>query len=202
MIIIGSIVFGVAYLIGALPTGYWLAWYGFGVDITKHGSGNIGATNIGRILGKQAFFLVFCIDAGKALGTLALIQSLCNDQILLYGTSAVLLIGNACSPFLGWRGGKGVATSFGIIAFFLPWIMTMSAMFIWIVLLVIFQQAFFASLISFFLLFNVSLYNNLYHNMVNQSTLLGYILLWLVIRHRSNIVFFFKRRWRLGSNKK
>ena len=60
-----------AYLVGSIPTGYLFAKYFFDCDITQEGSGNIGATNIGRVLGRRKyFFLIFFLDSFKAYGLL------------------------------------------------------------------------------------------------------------------------------------
>ena len=90
------LIFMVAYVIGSLPSGYWFTRFFFSIDITKHGSGNIGATNVARIIGKPFFMLIFLFDAGKAYGTLYAAQAFFGSQpdtcLLLSGA---LLIGNA-----------------------------------------------------------------------------------------------------------
>ena len=63
--------FPIAYLVGAVPTGYWLCKALFGADITQQGSGNIGASNVGRTYGKRYFVLIFLLDAFKAYVVLA-----------------------------------------------------------------------------------------------------------------------------------
>lgn len=111
-----------AYLIGGIPTGYLLGWWHAGIDVTQHGSGNIGATNVARILGKRRYFLfIFMIDALKAVGVLCFAKFiLLSDQTALVALACAVLLGNGFSPFLGLRGGKGVATSAGVLAFFMP----------------------------------------------------------------------------------
>ncbi|MCW5936372.1 MAG: glycerol-3-phosphate 1-O-acyltransferase PlsY [Fimbriimonadaceae bacterium] len=109
-----------AYLIGAVPFGYLVA-RARGVDITATGSGNIGATNVARVLGRELGILVFLLDvlkgalppmlapivlAGQPLGVLGL-----RDHALLLGATAI--VGHSLSPFIGFKGGKGVATGFG-----------------------------------------------------------------------------------------
>ena len=109
-----------AYTIGSIPTGYLIAqWAGIG-DIRKHGSGNIGATNVARMLGIHFFFLVFFIDMIKAYGYLRCIQSITPDAGMHSAVAIALLLGNIFSVFLGFRGGKGVATSVGIGAALMP----------------------------------------------------------------------------------
>jgi len=101
-----------AFLLGSIPTGVLVARRK-GVDLRKVGSGNIGATNVGRALGKKWAALVLLADAGKgALPVLLLGRASSNPWLpALVGLAAVL--GQVFSIFLRGRGGKGVATSLG-----------------------------------------------------------------------------------------
>jgi acyl phosphate:glycerol-3-phosphate acyltransferase len=109
-LIIGTL----AYLIGAIPTGYLIAKFKGISDIREHGSGNIGATNVSRILGKHYFFLIFFIDAGKAYLFIQAIRPYFDFNYLCF-FAGILLFGNGCSLFLRGSGGKGVATLFGLL---------------------------------------------------------------------------------------
>ena len=106
---------GLGFLLGSLPCGYWLAC-SQGVDIRKKGSGNIGATNVGRILGKRWGYLVFALDALK--GWLAVwlagefLQAGDNWTVV---TGIAAVAGHVFSPWLNFKGGKGVATSAGVL---------------------------------------------------------------------------------------
>ena len=112
-----------AFLIGSNPTGYLLnKYYGHG-DIRKVGSGNIGATNVLRHSGKLLGLLTLLIDIGKGFLALELLfylklmglgSSVWND-ISIIGSSVVL--GHIFSPWLKFKGGKGVATMFGVILY-------------------------------------------------------------------------------------
>jgi glycerol-3-phosphate acyltransferase PlsY len=104
----------VSYLIGAIPSGFLIARLAGIADIRAHGSGNIGATNVARILGAHYFLIVFCADMAKAYAWLMILTHYEHDSMLFLAASA-LLIGNGCSVFLRGSGGKGVATSFGIL---------------------------------------------------------------------------------------
>lgn len=103
-----------SYLLGALPFGYIVARV-CGVDITAVGSGNIGATNVTRVLGWKRGLVVFLLDVAKGvappLATVALTSN--RDAAVLMGVVAV--VGHTFSPFLRFRGGKGVATSLGAL---------------------------------------------------------------------------------------
>lgn len=90
-----------------------------GIDITKRGSGNPGATNIGRILGKKASIAVFLIDAGKAYFTLFVIvgfidNEIINNEVIKIFLGVFLLLGNFFPLMFNFKGGKGVSTLFGV----------------------------------------------------------------------------------------
>lgn len=110
-----------AYLVGAIPFGYVVGKLK-GVDIRREGSGNIGATNVGRVLGKRYFWLVFALDAAKGLAPMlightvasALPESSTKYLLwLLVGVAA--MVGHVFPVYLGFKGGKGVATALGIM---------------------------------------------------------------------------------------
>ena len=107
-----------AFFIGSIPTGYLLTKYsGYG-DIREVGSGNIGATNVLRHSGKLLGLLTLLIDIGKgflALVWLTKINFYMDEDIFILGSSVVL--GHIFSPWLKFKGGKGVATMLGVILF-------------------------------------------------------------------------------------
>lgn len=109
---IGFIILG--YLIGAIPTGYLFAKYIKGIDIRLKGSGNIGATNVSRILGKKLGALTLLIDAAKSFLWVYLCLLLGFPPFFVAIVAYSLLIGNCYSLFLKGKGGKGVSTSLGI----------------------------------------------------------------------------------------
>lgn len=104
-----------AYLIGSIPSGLIIGKIGYNIDIREHGSGNLGATNTFRILGKKAGIIVTLADVGK--GTLAALLPVIFQQNqlnpLVIGVFAV--IGHMYPIFANFRGGKAVATSGGLI---------------------------------------------------------------------------------------
>ncbi|MEG1912066.1 MAG: glycerol-3-phosphate 1-O-acyltransferase PlsY [Cloacibacillus sp.] len=112
------------YLAGSCPTGFLVAKYIKGADIRAFGSGNIGATNVGRFMGKRWAIAVAVFDMLKG-GLVVLAASLfTEDASLLAAVGVCAVIGHNYPVWLGLRGGKGVATSFGVIAFFnffMPW---------------------------------------------------------------------------------
>lgn len=113
-----------SYLLGAVPFGWVLARLLKGVDLRRHGSGNIGATNAMRVLGKPLGFLAFALDFGKGWAAPALFAAAARDSLgelapaslsleVLCGAAAV--IGHVFPIYLGFRGGKAVATGCGAI---------------------------------------------------------------------------------------
>jgi acyl phosphate:glycerol-3-phosphate acyltransferase len=109
-----------AFLIGSIPWGYLIGRSIYHTDLRKSGSGNIGAMNALRTLGKKGAVAVLLLDAAKgALPVLIVLRFAHFDGLAcLAGGSAVL--GHCFSPWLDWKGGKGVATAFGAI-FALSW---------------------------------------------------------------------------------
>ena len=121
---IGALV--VAYFIGAIPTGYILGKLIKGIDIREHGSGNVGATNVFRTMGKIPGLIVFIIDFLKGfivvtLIPFCLIKFFSDPVVFSYGFMYLLLgisaiSGHIWTIFLKFKGGKGVATTAGVIA--------------------------------------------------------------------------------------
>jgi glycerol-3-phosphate acyltransferase PlsY len=114
-----------AYLLGSIPTGFLVA-RARGIDIRTSGSGNIGATNVFRILGKGPGILVLLTDAAKgALAVLCLppwIAPHAADPIPLAIVAALAaVLGHNFTCWLRFRGGKGIATSAGVLAALVPW---------------------------------------------------------------------------------
>ncbi len=111
-----------AYLVGAVPTGFLIA-RAFGVtDIRRSGSGNIGATNVLRTLGRLPAVLTLVGDIAKGYAAVSLGAALGGGVAAVTGAAVVAAIaGNCWSVFLGFRGGKGVATGLGAFLRMVPW---------------------------------------------------------------------------------
>lgn len=110
-----------AYLLGAVPTSYLVARSVAGVDLREHGSRNLGATNLYRLLGWRAAVPVGAFDVAKgAAPVLAFLATTGEPSwwALVVGTAAVL--GHVFSPFVRFRGGKGVATAAGVFLAYVP----------------------------------------------------------------------------------
>jgi glycerol-3-phosphate acyltransferase PlsY len=125
-----ALVLVLSFLIGGIPFGY-LAGKIQGIDIRKVGSGNIGATNVFRTLGKRWGTAVFILDFAKAFIPVFLLKSLLAkglwessvlpDDLFLILAGATIVCGHNFSPFMGFKGGKGMASSAGFIFALFPW---------------------------------------------------------------------------------
>jgi glycerol-3-phosphate acyltransferase PlsY len=111
-----------AYLLGAIPSAVWIGKLFYGIDVREHGSGNAGATNTFRTLGKKAGIPVLLIDILKGFAAVNLVwfagdyRPNTNDFIemeLALGVAAV--VGHIFPVYVGFRGGKGISTLFGVI---------------------------------------------------------------------------------------
>ena len=118
-----------AYLIGAIPVGFFVA-RAFGIgDIRRHGSGNIGMTNVLRTAGKTPAVLTLIGDVAKGMLAVWLAAYAAGVAVADVPASAVAaVIGNCWSVFLRFRGGKGVATGLGALLMLVPWAIVPSAM--------------------------------------------------------------------------
>ena len=108
------------YLFGALPSAYVVGKLTTGVDIRQVGSGNVGTTNALRTLGRTAGAMVLVLDVCKVLVVLWLARCLSLSYTLQLLTAAAAIIGHNWSIFIGFKGGKGVAVSTGMILWFYP----------------------------------------------------------------------------------
>lgn len=102
------------FVLGSVPFGYLIAKAN-GVDIRAVGSGNIGATNVFRVLGRGPATGVFVLDVLKGLIPALAARLLLHSQEAAFACGAAAVIGHSFSPFLGFKGGKGIATGLGML---------------------------------------------------------------------------------------
>ncbi len=129
--------FILAYLVGGIPFGLLLAKKFAGVDIKKNGSGSIGATNVLRVvketnpaLAKKLGVATLALDALKGILVLTIAYFAGVSEATLWGIAVLAVVGHCFSPYLGFEGGKGVATGMGVMMFMLP-IETLISLIVW-----------------------------------------------------------------------
>jgi acyl phosphate:glycerol-3-phosphate acyltransferase len=123
-----------AYLVGAFPTSY-VVGRARGIDLRQHGSGNLGATNALRVLGWKAATPIFVVDIAKGFVPVYLFPQWTGTDpawpVLAYGAAAI--VGHVFSVFVGFRGGKGVATGAGVFLALAP-MAVLGGLAVWLVL--------------------------------------------------------------------
>jgi glycerol-3-phosphate acyltransferase PlsY len=145
---VSAVAVAAAYVVGAVPIGFLVARaFGAG-DIRRHGSGNIGATNVLRTLGRLPAIITLLGDIAKGYAAVALASHLGGDLPAVTAAAAVAaIVGNCWSVFLGFRGGKGVATGLGALLRLTP-LATLAALPVFVVVVATTRFVSLASLLS------------------------------------------------------
>jgi acyl phosphate:glycerol-3-phosphate acyltransferase len=173
----------VAYLLGSIPSGLIVGKIGYGIDIREHGSGNLGGTNTFRTLGKKAGLIVTAADILK--GTLAaflpwLFGVDADFHPLIAGVIAV--IGHMYPIFAGFKGGKAVATSGGVLLFYEP-ILFITALIFFFIALYISKYVSLSSIMTglYAVIFSLVIYD------IPLIIVVSLLAFFVIYRHRSNI---------------
>ena len=196
LLLLGCII---AYLIGSIPTAYWLGKWGKGIDIRKQGSGNVGATNALRVLGKSSGLLVLLVDVGKGvLAVRGIPKILLNSNPIEEPWVGALLglcviMGHIWTLFLKFQGGKGVATSLGVFLSLDPLITGISLL-VWSIVLLLTRYVSISSIIAALTLPSLMA---LWARPFAWTLVSGISCLLICYRHRPNI-----QRLLLGNEKK
>lgn len=193
----------VGYLCGSVPFGLLIGrWRG--VDIRQAGSGNIGATNVGRVLGKKWGIACFLMDvfkgllpvltAGLAMGYAGRVDFPAGDAWRWLAVAAAAMLGHVFPIWLGFKGGKGVATGLGVLLGLWPIVTVpgLVAFATWFLILVLFRYVSLASIIGGLVLpLYIWLHGVLNHQSVSQRwpfmVVSGFMALLVLARHRTNI---------------
>jgi len=109
-----------SFLNGAVPFGQVVARYAADVDLRAHGSGNIGATNVARVVGWKAGVATLVADVAKGAVPVLGAEWLLPDSPFGWVCGLLAVVGHCYSPYLRWKGGKGVATSLGVLVAAVP----------------------------------------------------------------------------------
>ncbi|MDQ3209106.1 MAG: glycerol-3-phosphate 1-O-acyltransferase PlsY [Gemmatimonadota bacterium] len=123
-----------SYFVGAIPTSYLLSRFLAGIDLRQHGSGNLGATNLYRVLGWTYAIPAAAVDIAKgASPVLIFAPQVSTSQLFALGCGVAAILGHVFSVFVGFKGGKGVATAAGVMLGLAPLALTAVAV-VWALL--------------------------------------------------------------------
>lgn len=184
----------ICYLLGSIPFGYIIGKLFKKTDIREYGSGNIGTTNAFRILGPSLASLVLIGDIGKGIFSIYLVRFLNIDNLFILTIAGLAVIcGHDWSLFLRFKGGKGVATTFGVI-FSFNLVISILAVIVWVIIIIFTKYASLASISS---LTAVVIFMILLKQPYEYVIFSIIILILTVFRHKENI-----KRLRLGKEKK
>lgn len=188
----------IAYLLGSVPSAVWIGRLVYGIDVREHGSGNAGATNTFRVLGKNAGFPVLLLDMFKGFLAvkLALISEYSSDSQVFMNLQIILgiaaIIGHIFPVWAGFRGGKGIATLLGAILA----IHYQAAVISMAVFLLVFILTHYVSLSSIIgsLMFPISII--LYFQINSPTFIFCSLLVWILVlvTHQKNIERLLRRQ--------
>ena len=178
------------YLVGSVPTGFLLG-KSRGLDIRQHGSGNIGATNVWRVMGRNWGLVAFAADFLKGFLPLYLLRKFSFPEggswlvpLLLVFCGLAAIIGHNYTPWLGFKGGKGIATSAGVLAALMPAVLAV-ALSLWIIATLITRTVSIGSILAAASLAPLAYYFYpgawIYFGLACLAGLLA------ILRHRANI---------------
>lgn len=174
----------ICYVLGSLPFGYIVGKLFKKVDIREFGSGNIGTTNAFRILGPPLASLVLIGDVGKGILSVYLVKYLNIDSSLISAIAGLAVIcGHDWSLFLGFKGGKGIATTFGVV-FALNPIISVLAVTVWGVVLITSK---YASLSSICALISIFIFTIIFKQPYEYILFSAIILIIAIFKHKENI---------------
>lgn len=188
-----ALIICLSYLLGSIPFGFLISKYFKKIDIREFGSGNIGASNIFRVLGFRYSLGVMIGDCLKGFLPLYIVRIMNIEVIGLYpyllaGLSAIA--GHNWSCFIRFKGGKGIATTFGVILFLYPKIAFISAL-IWLILVIMLK---FASVGSIIAVLSMLVLSFVFDTPIEFKYFTLLINIWAIAQHRENIVRLIQRR--------
>ena len=181
MLVIGGFLLG--YVFGSIPCGLWLVQAFHGIDIRKYGSGNIGTTNVFRTVGSKTAAAVLTGDMLKGIMALYIISKFTADPIIVAITALGALLGHNYSLFLGFKGGKGVATGLGLFLYMLPW-GAVAAFSVWAIIVLITRYVSLGSIVAAIVAAATGWYLQYPVPYAVFGTLAGFF---VIIRHKDNI---------------
>lgn len=174
-----------SYIIGSIPFGYLVGKYLKKIDIREYGSGNIGVANIFRVMGMKYALIVLIGDCLKGLSSVLLARWVLVEDIWFYlFIGLIAIIGHNWSIFLSFKGGKGIATTYGVVLAFYPYLAICAAI-LWGIIVFTTKYAALGSIISVFSMLFLSL---VFQTQIEFKIFILFIIFLAMIRHRSNIM--------------
>ena len=171
------------YFIGSIPFGYIIVKLISHIDIRTVGSGNIGATNAGRVLGKWGFITVFILDFLKGFIPLFLIKNYYGENYVLLLAALFIILGHMFTIFLKFKGGKGVATGLGIFTAIDP-LATLIGIIIFAIAALLSKMVSFSSILASI---GVAAYLWISNRWTALNVIVTVIVLLIIYRHKENI---------------
>jgi len=189
-----------AYLLASIPFGFILAKVFAGIDVRKEGSGNIGATNVLRVLkekapdlAKKLTIATFALDTLKGAVVIFIAMALGAESTVLWFIALLSVLGHCYSPFLGFEGGKGVATGFGVLLVLVP-IPALIAIVVWFVAGKLLKISSLSSLIGLLTLLIASyIFPSAHLEAIHAHAPIWIIAFIIFYKHIPNIVRLFKK---------
>ena len=175
----------IAYLIGSIPTGYIIVKKKTGKDIRELGSGSTGATNVKRVLGKRWFFVVMILDVIKGFVPVCLAKYYMHNPYGLFAVVAAIfvILGHSKPVFLGFRGGKSVASGIGTIIAMSPIVGALAA-FIWACVTFVTRYVSVGSIVA---LIFATIYMAYYGKPIGYTIYCLIATIYIIYLHRENI---------------
>jgi glycerol-3-phosphate acyltransferase PlsY len=203
----------VSYLIGSIPTAYIFGRVLKGVDIRRFGSGNVGATNAMRLLGKSVGITVLVLDILKGFLAVFLLGNILEEKTLLPHEPLLIALGIAAicghnwTVFLNFKGGKGIATTLGVLIAFAVNIPGLNLILSLVILtwILIFAVSRIVSLSSIIAAISLPIYMALFKQPVFMLYACMLLSIFIIFRHKSNLARLFKgeeKRLTFGKNPK
>ena len=171
------------YFIGSIPFGYVIVKLFSHIDIRTVGSGNIGATNAGRVLGKWGFITVFILDFLKGFIPIFLIKNYYEEGYVLLLSALFIILGHVFTIFLKFKGGKGVATGLGIFTAIDP-LATLIGIIIFAIAALISKMVSFSSILASI---GIATYLWISNRWTALNVIVTVIVLLIIYRHKENI---------------
>jgi glycerol-3-phosphate acyltransferase PlsY len=175
----------ISYLIGAVPFGLIFTKYFSNVDVRTIGSGNIGATNVLRASGKKAAILTLLADCLKGLLPVLIVQLLFNDDLTTAFTGTATVLGHIFPIYLKFKGGKGVATSFGVVLAVAP-LIGLVCIIVWLLAALLWKYSSLSALIAF-ACYPIITFSTSFGSRKPLAVLSLFIFGMMYYRHRDNI---------------